>query len=166
MSDPFTELAMNLRGAQEFLDGFDPAILEGFDREDLVSLVRLLDGAGDDDRGLAGRVSLVLSAVKSEIASRMESDLEQIGDFLIERRWGKSRSKWDHKAVWADLSTYVVEQHGPPALEGLDAARTAAPSPSWTSSGLRKLSLDPDAYCEPGDVRASLIIRRHIEEAS
>lgn len=161
MTDPYLELAQTIRLATEAFDGFDPSSLNDVEREDLLSLIRLLDG--DEDRGLSGRVSLVLASVKSELASRMEFDVEQIGDFQVERRMSKQRTKWRHREVWDALSRFADEQ-GLDAAGALDVARTAAPSPSWTSGGLRKLGMSPDSFCEPGEVRTSLIVRRHVEE--
>lgn len=175
MTDPYLELAQTIRLATEAFDGFDPASLADIDREDLLALIEMLDGAGDEQKGLAGRVSLVLSAVKTELVSRMEYDEEQVGDYLLTRRWGKSRKGFDNRGLYravaeracVDPETGEVLPDRERSLveRGVEFVQRFVPSPSnaWNAKPLRAAGIDLDAYCKDvAEAKASLVVKRHV----
>lgn len=112
-------------------------------QEDHVALTYILKVIADMQKSLAHAYQYVEDRLVAA-APEKEFLIEGIGNITI--RTGVKRQKWDHEALWTDVTRALLESvDGPDEfVRGLRDAVTA----SWKVTGLRPLGIDPDEYCE------------------
>lgn len=148
----------------------------GWDRSDVLDTLAILVGdpnKGPLDKGVAGEIAALAATCKQHVSELMEADLEPIGRFMVERKIGRSRSKYQNRELWesvkeraadaaVDVETGEIVERDRLLIEhGVEVAQRVVPSPSsaWNSKPLRDLGIELDRYCDAGDVRVSLIVR-------
>lgn len=123
---------------------------------------------------------LALDNAKREIGEMLETAktalIDKIGDlpeyhvhgFIFERKNGSPRKSWDHHGLAeivakrlinmaTDMDTGELTRH--PTEIAVDMITYAAPS-YWRVTELNKIGVNADSYCEVGEPKASLIIRK------
>ena len=87
---------------------------------------------------------------------------------IAERMEAAPRKKWDHKAIGAEVARRIVDQSIDLETGEITLSRTeiaermlqfAAPS-YWRIKELKKLAIDADKYCEAGDPKISVVVRK------
>lgn len=135
--------------------------------------------SSEDVEQLADAV-LALDSAKREIGEMLDTAktalLNKMGDvpechvhgFTFERKNGSPRKSWDHHALAdivakrlinlsTDLDTGELTKR--PVEIAVDMLTYAAPS-YWRVTELNKIGVNADSYCEVGEAKASLIIRK------
>jgi hypothetical protein len=86
----------------------------------------------------------------------------------VEIKSGAPRKSWDHESIISDVSRRIVDSSvdlntGEITKSPVDMIREAlqfAGISYWKVSKLKELHLDADEYCEVGESKKSLVIRR------
>jgi len=86
----------------------------------------------------------------------------------IEKKSSYDRKAWDHKALASAVSDKLVKMSidmdtgevlKSPQEIALDMVTYCAPS-YWRVKELNKIGINPDNYCETGDLKTSIIVRK------
>lgn len=111
-----------------------------------------------------------IEELESDIAADMEDrQLVIPGIGMVQRKARNVRTKWDHDAVYSAINRYVAES---PMGED-DILRQAAQfgvsimqrlaNPSWRTTKLREIDIDPDEYCHKEQAGYQILITEGIE---
>jgi hypothetical protein len=136
---------------------------------------------GDVDIEQAGEILLELNAIKAQVSYIYSEALEQTGRIMdevesvslangavIEKRWSKDRKGWRHK----DLIEVVADRIDQMSIDLDTGERTLSPremmskvldfvQPSyWRISALDKIGVSADEFCESGESKASIVLRK------
>jgi hypothetical protein len=99
-------------------------------------------------------------------ASGHGPEFDLLGGARIEIVDGSPRKKWQHQSLISDLGNRIVDtafdfatgemriSHHEMATEILRYA-----NPTWRVRQLKAIGIDPNAYCEVGDPKTSVIVR-------
>ncbi len=131
--------------------------------EDVAALYVALDGAKRE-------LGEMHKQVETEVLQRMGDAPELHFDdgYVLEQKKGSPRKAWDHASLGEvvaqrliDLSTDMEtgELTRRPVDIAVDLLRFAAPS-YWRVGELNKIGVNADMYCEVGEPKASIIIRK------
>ena len=94
--------------------------------------------------------------------------VETMSGATIEKKTGADRKKWEHSklasAVAERLSDMSVDMDTGEIMKSpqeiaLDMLTYCAPS-YWRVKELNKIGINPDNYCEVGDLKTSIIVRK------
>lgn len=163
--------ASALREAHESLRSFESDLMDMRDGS--------IDSASNEELlQLAGDLHLVKSYV-TELFNELQLIVtEQIGHMAapvsidgatVEIKSGSPRKTWDHKGLIDDVSKRLVDSSidlntGEVIKTPLEMIREAlefAGISYWKVSKLKELHLDADEYCEVGEAKKNLVIRRN-----
>lgn len=101
------------------------------------------------------------------IMGAMESMMLEDGT-EIEKKSSYDRKAWDHKALASAVSDKLVKMSvdmdtgevlKSPREIAMDMVTYCAPS-YWRVKELNKIGINPDNYCETGDLKTSIIVRK------
>lgn len=140
----------------------------------------LLLVAEDDDEGtklgealysldvLRRRLKETYETLEDLITQRVKEELTLGNGATIEVKGGAPRKGWNHQGLTEEVSRRIVDSAfdfdtGEMKISLYDLAkeilRYAAPS-YWRVGQLGEIGIDPDQYCEKGEYRKSVVIRR------
>lgn len=143
----------------------------------------LLLVAEDDDEGLKlgealyslyvlkGRMKEVYETLEDLVTERVREELVLGNGALLEVKGGAQRKSWDHAGLTEEVTRRIVDSafdfdtgELKMTLPEMAAAilRYAAPS-YWRVTQLNEIGVDVDQYCEKGEYRKSVVIRRPSE---
>lgn len=104
------------------------------------------------------------------VAHNMERkpEVTMPGGFIVERKEGKPRKKWDHKRLTKVVSERLIDKSidfetGEILMsqEEMMAQMLQYAAPSyWRVTQLKKLGIDANNYCELGDATVSVSIKK------
>jgi len=86
----------------------------------------------------------------------------------IEKKSGYDRKGWDHKSLGSAVADRLVQMSvdmdtgevlKTPREIAVDILTYCAPS-YWRIKELNKIGINPDSYCEVGDLKTSIIVRK------
>jgi hypothetical protein len=151
---------------------FSKQLLEIYDTVALA----LKTGEIDD----AAEALIALDGVKREIAEMFDQTkntiIELMGDapehevsgFVLEKKNGSPRKSWDHHTLGEVVAQRLIDMATDmdtgelvrrPIEIALEMLAFAAPS-YWRVGELNKIGVNADNYCEVGEPKASIIIRK------
>lgn len=149
----------SLRAALRGLSLAVPRWVEDIDGDDPVAMVLLLD----DLRSLRQELATVEAYVESQASRAMTTRKLMLPDGRIAERYsGKQRKDWRHDLVMGELWDLAVEIAAGDLDDAIGAFRTlvvqVAGLTYWRTGELRRLGIDPDAYCTVEGSRATVRI--------
>ncbi len=110
------------------------------------------------------------AAYESTLAKEMDGifQVDLPGGLVAERREGAPRKSWQHQSLGKEVAKRIVQSSidmdtGEMYLSTeemvAELLRYAAPS-YWRVKQLKTLGIDPDKYCETGDPKISVVIKK------
>lgn len=156
--------------------------------EDAATLVRSIDKlllmvAEDDDEGrdlgealfslllLKEQIKTTYGTLEELITERVHEGLTLQNGALLEVKGGAPRKSWDHDRLAQEVARRIVDSAfdmdtGELRMSFHDMVtamlRYAAPS-YWRVTQLAELGIDPDQYCEKGEYKKSVVVRKGSE---
>jgi hypothetical protein len=105
------------------------------------------------------------AALERHIAGIFRADrldrYEALGIGVVEVRYGKPRTAWDHEALakaWLEAWLPAYQGEIPPPWDVRDGLLEVAAVSYWRATPLRALGIDPDEYCESRPAQARVQI--------
>lgn len=119
---------------------------------------------------LKSMIGFLFADVQDVVVERLDylADPVYVDGATVEIKSSAPRKKWDHESLIKDVSKRIVQSSvnldtGEVTMttrQMVEAALTCAGVSYWKSGELKKLNIDVDEYCEVGDSKKSLVIRR------
>lgn len=129
---------------------------------DLAELLVALDSAKRD-------IAELHEAIKTNLIEKMGDSPEFTHNgFLFERKNGSPRKTWDHETLGQKVAQRLIdmaldmdtgEMTRSPIEIAVDMLTYAAPS-YWRVTELNKIGINADNYCDVGEPKANIIIRK------
>lgn len=123
-----------------------------------------------DVHELKSAVGFLFADVQDAVVERLDylADPVPVAGATVEIKGAAPRKKWDHDALINDVSKRIMQASvdldtGEVTMttrQMIEAALKCAGVSYWKSGELKKLGLEIDEYCEVGDSKKSLVIRR------
>jgi len=95
-----------------------------------------------------------MDELEADICADMEErQLVIAGIGMIKRRTKSNRTRWDHEALYSAVNRYIQDSPMGEDETLLQAAQFGAhvmqelANPSWRTTALRAIEIDPDEYC-------------------
>ncbi len=137
--------------------------IDSAEKEELLQFASDLHAAKGHLSELFNEVQSVLTEHLGHLAVPVTVD-----GATVEIKSGSPRKTWDHKSIIEDVSKRIVDSSvdlntGEVIKSPTDMIREAlqfAGISYWKVTKLKELHLDADDYCEVGDAKKSLVIRR------
>jgi hypothetical protein len=155
------------------------AALEEVDRE--LILLSEEDPISRDDAERVSESLVTLNVFRSNLADTYKAiegiTLGVLGDFedltlpsgiKLEKKVGRSRSKWQHRDLAREVARRVVDRSvdhdtGEMLMSTQEVAESmlkyAAPA-YWRIKELQKIGINADKYSDPGELKESIAVRR------
>jgi len=136
--------------------------------------------AGSDDPDDLAELLIVLSEAKSEISEMFEMTKMRLADLMgnedlynfegvtFEKKYSTPRKTWDHKALTNVVSTRLIDMSVD--MDTGEVIRTPQEMLAelvkytgisyWKVKELEKIGINANNYCETGDAKANIIIRK------
>lgn len=163
IADHIHEAYANLRQFETVLTQLDQETLESSDTEQLLQVASDLHLVKSYVTTLFNELQSVLTEYLGNLASPVAVD-----GATIEIKSGSPRKSWDHAALIDEVSRRIVDQSvdldtGEITASPQDMIRQAMEYVGvsyWKVTNLKGLHIDADDYCEVGQPKKNLVIRR------
>jgi len=163
------EATSTLHEAQALIASLEKQMLQLGDDFDSTDKGELLQFASDMHL-MKSHVTEIFNELQSMITGYLDNlPLPVVVDgATVEIKSGSPRKTWDHKTLIDDVSKRIVDSSvdlntGEVVKTPTDMIREAlqyAGISYWKVTKLKELHLDADDYCEVGEAKKSLVIRR------
>lgn len=136
--------------------------------------------AGSDDPDDLAELLIALSEAKGEISEMLEMTKMRLADLMgnedlynfegvtFEKKYSTPRKTWDHKALTNVVSTRIIDMSVD--MDTGEVIRTPQEMLAelvkytgisyWKVKELEKIGINANNYCETGDAKANIIIRK------
>ena len=169
MSD-LSELMLTLHEVQSLLRTLEGSIMKLSEDIESADTTDLLQFA-TDLHAVKSFVTLLFNELQSNVTEHVGNLAipVDVDGATVEIKSGSPRKTWDHKSRIDDVSKRLVDSRvdlttGEVVKTPTDMIREAlefAGISYWKVSKLKELHLDADDYCEVGEAKKSLVIRRN-----
>lgn len=157
---------MNFDDVFIFLNTFRKSMLAEVDSLDRKELLQL----AADVHSMKSYVGELFSEVQDIVTERVGfvGEPVQVDGASVEIKSGDPRKSWDHRGLASEVSRRLVDsnvdletgevQCSPREL--IERAFQFAGVSYWKVGELKKLNIDPDDFCEVGERKTNIVIRR------